>query len=480
MGKLLEGVKFTALNRLTWIVRFLCVVLTVSSWLLFGPTWSVLLCSICILGYCTASFLCYHPDAKPWRDRLDSWYEILFIWTLNYKHSKKPSDTGTQTSESQLLQQHPPSSRKDAPTAQNKKVQVHSSVACHKEAQKMIQLIMRDFIHKWYSDVTSDDEFPEDVQKILEHVALEINLRMHHIDLEEIVTEIATLVVPYLEVVNEAGTRDFNGVNIFDVNHEKCRREFESDGTVAHRALQTTGHEIRYYRQALDAVILCAFPTEYKNCDVARMFVREILLQNVIEPVLNLLCDTDFLYEAIPIILSKATPEKVERELADIQQENEELERRLNHGKLVVKIKNSSHQQNRRFHMSSTTFDQTENFGGPSSPAPNSQLPCTLSRSKTLASMPSTSTSDSRSPRRRSEAVPEHSLAGAAPPHYLTRSLPPEMIGVETISEFGSFEQVDNDVVFIQLAPIYIERSVRVVSGASSHTAYIFKVISFF
>lgn len=444
--KLLGGLKLTTLSRLTWIVRLMCFSLTASSWLLFGAGWSVLLFALCSIVYCTTSYICYHPDARSWRDSLDSFYEALFVWTLNYKHTTTP----TKPRATAGLVQDPPSPPRHAHT--NKKTQVQSSVHCHKEAQKMIQLIMRDFIHKWYGDVTNDDEFPEDVQKILEHIALEINIRLQQIDLEEIVKEIATLVVPYLEAVNEAGARDFNGVNIFDVTNDKCQREFEANQAVSHRALQTSEHEIRYYRQALDAVILCVFPTDYKNCDVARMFVREILLQNVIEPVLDLLCDTDFLYESIPIILSKASPEKVERELNIIQHENEELEKRLSHGKLVVKIR--VRQQNRRFHMSSNAFDS-----GPPSP---------VHRSRSKTHIPS-STSGSKSSH-------EHAA------RYLVRSLPPETIGVEeTGGEFEQvnkeFEQVDSDLVYVQLAPIYIDRSVRVVSGTSNHTAYIFKVI---
>lgn len=376
----------------------------------------------------------------------------------------------------------------------------------------MIQLIMQHFIHKWYNGITTNTEFPEDVQKLLEHIALEVNVRLKQIDLEEIVCEIATLVLPYLETVNEAGERDFNGVKVFDVTHEKCVLDFESNVKVEHRNLRSRDQELRYYRQALDALIQCAAPSEYAVCDPACMFVREILLTNIIEPLLDLLCDPEFLYESIPIVLSKASKEKVDQELTDIQRENEKLEKQLSRGRLMVKVDGL---QRTRFHsFSSNRFGHSFNEGSPGQQAAGQSPPTSkaspMTRPASMAVIPSIQVERIGSPHSWSlgeqdlhglgtvwnfeppQNVTTHSVplttvspqVHSSSPHLhhvvpLPASLPPESTAEKGFDVCENYydDTTNEDMVYVQLAPIYIERHVRVVSeGFSSYIAYVVKV----
>ena len=435
------------------------------------------------------------------------------MFALNYEHgsshlqppveaaSKLPTG-GVQLSSPQDSDYHPRSKGGKQPP----------SKMCHREAQKMIQLIMQHFVHDWYDGITNDVEFPEDVQKLLEHVALEVNVRVKQIDLEEIVCEIATLVLPYLEVVNEAGERDFNGVKVFDVTHEKCVRDFESNNKVEHRNLRSREQELCYYRQALDTLIQCAAPNEYTVCDPACMFVREILLDNIIEPLLDLFCNPDFLYESIPIVLSKASKEKVNQELMDIQKENEKLEKQLSRGRLMVKMDG---QQRQRFHsFSSNRFGHSFNEGSPglvypASPSSPRSRGSPMTRPVSMAVMP-TQTISRGSPRGRtlgehdlgkhiqgamwnssshditthSVPIPQVQVQPSSPRLLHTppfsASLPTTEEGIDVYDNYFDVghEEVPSepDMVYVQLAPIYIERHVRVVSGSSDYTAYVFKV----
>ena len=158
---------------------------------------------------------------------------------------------------------------------------------CHKEAQKLIQLIMKDFVQSWYTNVTSDSEFPDDAQKILEHIALEINVRLQQVDMEEAIVDVLELILPYLEVLNQVGIRNYSGMELFDVSSETCVKQFEADPRVAHYALKTTAHEQRHYRQLLDVLLQCAVPGEYSRCDVACTLIREVLITNIFNPPLR-------------------------------------------------------------------------------------------------------------------------------------------------------------------------------------------------
>lgn len=531
----MEGFQLTRLSRLLRAWQAVCILTVVLCWVLFGWFKALLLCVVSGLSYCSAAYLYYNTEARHWREQVDRWYQELFIWALGYEHLPSSSYSSQAALESSM--QLPSSLASEAGT-QNRgggssgsgKTKPQPSKVCHREAQKMIQLIMQHFVHEWYNGITDDFEFPEDVQKILEHVALEINIRMKGIELEEIVCEVAALVIPYLEAVNKAGERDLNGIKVFDVTHDNCVREFENDINVEHRCLRSREQELRYYRQALDTLIQCAVPNEYAACDPACMFIREILLANIIEPLLNLLCDPDFLYESIPVVLSKASKEKVERELADIQHENEKLEKRLSRGRLMVKMQG---QQRVRFHSFTSRFGHSFAEGSPGglyhhsplahSPHPSPPTyrrasPRHVTRPVSTLGLPSMASSrDSPrdnwrfsmqdTPREESHGVARNCLyesqdSPSLPiqipsqavqqkentPHVqLAQSLPPQYtvqgihlqedyyddVGSEEVEGAATYEP---DMVYVELPSIYIERHVRVVSGASSHIAYVFKV----
>lgn len=377
---------------------------------------------------------------------------------------------------------------------------------CHKEAQKIIQLIMRDFIYSWHTDITRDTEFPEDVQKILEHIALEINVRLQEVNLEEAVVELLELILPYLEVLNEAGIRSYNGIELFDVNTETCTKRFEANPKVAHYAVKSSAHEGRHYRQTLDALIQCAFPAEYAKCDVACTFVREILIANIVDPLFDLLCDPAFLYEAIPLILAKASPEKIYRQLDKIELENEELDRKLNRGCLIVNIKGSWGQTGRRFHTTSGRFGQGAYYGNIPSPFPSSSKKG-LARPHSIATFPHMQKTSSgiyessswltQSSQTLPRTVEEVSTEATYPPSTMSPQRLNSVVPRQTrnrdhfmydnaIIETGELPEedfaddavhnVDGEFAVVELSPIYIERHVRVDTGNNSHIAYIFKV----
>ncbi len=538
-------------NTTAFCILVLIMLVATTGWL-FGLVWTLTLCAVSGLSYCATSCLCYRPEASQWREALSEWYEKLFLWGLNYSHrtTTSPNTLGSLTNDTTVTtnvhKNHTPSLlepktsgelssgtgtlndvRPPHPNAAegggvvddaaNKSTQ--PAKKCHKEAQKIIQLLMRDFVHSWYADITSDSEFPEDAQKILEHIAIEINVRLQQVDMEESVVELLELILPYLEVLNKAGIRSYSGTELFDVNTESCEKQFEVNPKVTHYAMKSADHERRHYRQSLDALIQCAFPPEYANCDVACTFIRELLISNLFEPLFNLLCDPAFLYEAIPLILTKAPPEKISRQLDDIERENEELERTLNRGRLIVSITGSHARKKRRFYTSSGRFGHSAYYSG--IPSPTLMSPRRFSskkRSNSIAMLPNmhrTSsgiyepnttwmTQSSQSlPRQQDGSCIEDTTTDPPPssPQRFGPALPRSRVQNGTGSLYSyqnvvaesaeypeddlevdmeSFDHVVNgEYAFVQLSPIYIERHVRVDPGpgaSNPHIAYIFKV----
>ena len=267
------------------------IVTCLASFLFYGTlTAAFLFVSTCI-GYLLTSFFCFQPEGQKWRVELENLMESTFPSYL------KPTDV--------------------VPEA------VVANVKCHKEAQKIIRLIMRDFVVSWYDGLSTDKTFPEDVQRVLEHIALEVNLRLQLVDVDKMVSELVAIVIPYISVLNEVGV---HGNKEFSTRHERCVRLFENNPTVAHRALRTPDAESSHYRHLVDVAIQCCLPSEYRSCGVATIFVREVLFHKVLRSLVDLLCDPDFLMAAIPLILDKAPPERVMADLNAMAEENCELD----------------------------------------------------------------------------------------------------------------------------------------------------------
>lgn len=260
-----------------WAARGCAITAFFVCTVLYGLPLAVLLGLLASCAYCGVSYISFTLEGRQWRRALERGYDKLFtnVRGAGSFHRRRRRDNKEEEGSGIRRGQ--------------------ASLQCHKEAQKMTQLIMRDFVLEWYENASTELEFPDDCQKILEHVALEVNIRMQRIDLDEVIYELLAAILPYLEAVNRAGKVVFNGVEIFDVKHERCLRRFEETPSVSHRALRSLDAETRYYRQLLDAVIQSAIPDEYRNCDLACMFLRELLLHNILEPLLSLLCDPDFL-----------------------------------------------------------------------------------------------------------------------------------------------------------------------------------------
>lgn len=540
----------TRQRNTTVLFASLIILLFSSSQWLFGLVWTLILCAISGLSFCCCAYISYRLEAREWREKLSEWYDRLFVWGFTYSTNRHPqgnhkndhthftnshtpipsespqtSTKGELSSGVTLNDQRPPQPQAlGQETSDTEGEGLQPMHECHREAQKIIQHIMKDFIQTWYTNVTSDTEFPEDVQKILEHVALEINVRLQQIDYQESVVELLELILPYLEVLNEAGIRNLSGVKLFDVTTETCVKQFEANSKVAHYAMKSPFHEKRHYRQTMDALIQCAFPPEYAKCDVACMLVRELLITNLFEPLFQLLCDPAFLYEAIPLILTKATDEKISRQLDDIEQENQELERILSRGRLIVMM-GSQGQNKRRFYTTSGRFGQgttpspmlrKKGRGGASRPNSIAVFPHMKMTSCGVYESSSLLTQSSRTHRRHNTIAEGSNEATYPPPttspkkyrsstirerqpslaqnrdfQYLHGSaFGSDVFTTVEISEEEEEEEeeedncpdsfdnmVDADFAVVELSPIFIERHVRVEDpGAGTYIAYIFKV----
>lgn len=363
------------------------------------PTLAVVLLFVTgFLSYALVHYICYHVDGLVWRLVINRCLTSLLLPNI-------PPRTVLPFERSELV---------------------------HKEAQKLVQLILRDFITSWYYEISDNQEFPQETVRLLEHIATELQTRFQAIDVNKTILSLLPLLDPYLTALNEVGFVNERGKLTFDVCHPYCLMLFEKKPQLVHPAFKSKQTELEHLQRLADCFIFSdAIPSHYKHCDIAVQFVREVLVYRVFHPLLNLLCEPDFLLKAIPLILAKANDEKVKIIMSKIEEENKLLDTHLQQPTgLLTPYSISSLPMSVPLELESFAFTQSISY------------PWSSSNGHSL--------------------FPQHDRENA-----LTASdLPSRQL------EDTSFE----DSVFVNLPPIYISRYVRVLKGSEVHIGYIIKV----
>ena len=130
----------------------------------------------------------------------------------------------------------------------------------HREAQKLIQLIPRDFVMSWFKRMSADDEIA--ARLLLEHIAIKLNVRFQKIDISnKLHPAYVPFIDPYLMAFNDAGCVNGRSQAQFDVNHPYRLMLFENKTSVCHHpTLCKDEGEIEHTHCLVDLFIQCAVP----------------------------------------------------------------------------------------------------------------------------------------------------------------------------------------------------------------------------
>ena len=202
----------------------------------------------------------------------------------------------------------------------------HCSSAIHHESQKIIKLIVRDFVYQWSCSISQDKELVSEATKILECLSLALQLRLQNIDIKQLLVSVLPLLDQYLIVLNDVGYIEGNDKIYFDVSHHACSLHINKKVHLLHPALYSVSTEKQYLQNIVDDFVLNSVPSCYSNCDVAVQFVRDTIATKVLLPLVDLICNADFLLEFVPLVLSKPSYEKLESIRYSITQENDMMQ----------------------------------------------------------------------------------------------------------------------------------------------------------
>ena len=171
----------------------------------------------------------------------------------------------------------------------------------------LIENIIRDFIRTWYHNVGEGDDFISETRESLEMLCLEGYRRASQIDSHYLIEQVIVVFHGHLERFNKA-------MAIVKAKDPKLRLSISSSQLLCQTyksqlaceppSLSKPAAELSYLRNVIDSLLVAMIPKDTFSCDPGRFILREILTIKVVEPLVRLLTDPDWIGEAVIEVLS--------------------------------------------------------------------------------------------------------------------------------------------------------------------------------
>ncbi|XP_056329544.1 sorting nexin-19 [Danio aesculapii] len=180
------------------------------------------------------------------------------------------------------------------------------------EIQKTVGKIIRDFVTSWYSTVSLEQEFEDEVHNAMISMAMELKGRASRVDRKALSQRVL----------------DLSGCHLQGYLSAKEKQEVDKDGDLwgmysklcsPHPALQSAAVEVNYVRAIVDLLLHVLVPPPHLETRTGRFVVGELITCNVILPLMAKLSDPDWLNLLIVSIFSQSSEPAPEPELIEIQ-----------------------------------------------------------------------------------------------------------------------------------------------------------------
>ncbi|TKA57510.1 hypothetical protein B0A53_00741 [Rhodotorula sp. CCFEE 5036] len=205
-----------------------------------------------------------------------------------------------------------------AATAKKEEPSSSSSSASASDAalDSVLQLVVRDFVLKWYSPLSDSPAFPNAVELLIRDALVAVSVRVARVDWSEIlVGRILPLLTLHLEkcrvaekaVHGNGKTRDngsSGGAPLPPDSDEAdlflaTRYAQETQSKKLHPAVDTASTNSRpaedaWHRQVVESILPHILPEQEYESEAVRIMVREVVACAVMIPILETLCDPDF------------------------------------------------------------------------------------------------------------------------------------------------------------------------------------------
>jgi len=166
-----------------------------------------------------------------------------------------------------------------------------SSPKVDDELYVLISLVLRDFVKKWYNEITHDGAFIEEIVGVIAHVTRGLEERIRKVDLE------AVLLDDIPRILN-THIRDYRAASSRFQYHNLSLEEYFHH-LQPHLALESADSDL-YYRTALsEGLLALLLPCEDFRSDCERLVLREILGNIILGDAIEKLAEPWMIWEII-------------------------------------------------------------------------------------------------------------------------------------------------------------------------------------
>uniref|UniRef100_A0A673NJR9 Sorting nexin-19-like n=1 Tax=Sinocyclocheilus rhinocerous TaxID=307959 RepID=A0A673NJR9_9TELE len=181
--------------------------------------------------------------------------------------------------------------------------------------QKTVGKIIRDFVTSWYSTISKEKEFEDEVHNAMISMALELKGRVARVDRKALSQRVLDLSGCHVQCYSSAKEANKH----LGVDKDGDLWEAYSKLCPPHPALQSSAVEVNYVRAIVDLLLHVLVPPPHLETRTGRFVVGELIMCNVLLPLIAKLSDPDWLNMLIVSIFSKSSEPASEPEPVEVQ-----------------------------------------------------------------------------------------------------------------------------------------------------------------
>ncbi|XP_053502898.1 sorting nexin-19 [Ictalurus furcatus] len=175
------------------------------------------------------------------------------------------------------------------------------------EIQSTVSKIIRDFVSSWYNTVSTEPGFEDEIHDAMISMAMQLKLRAKKVDRKALTLRILDLCGCHLQcyvkakeiMAGKAGEDQ-------SVSANESVWQAYSTSCVPHPALQSSAVEVNYARAVVDLLLHVLVPPPHLETRTGRFVVCELIMCNVLLPLIAKLSDPDWLNMLIVDVFTRS------------------------------------------------------------------------------------------------------------------------------------------------------------------------------
>ncbi|XP_067900781.1 sorting nexin-14 isoform X2 [Heterodontus francisci] len=168
---------------------------------------------------------------------------------------------------------------------------------------EILELVIENFVHPWYRDLTDDEAFIDELRVTLHFFAAVLVRRAQKVDIPVLVNrKLLKAAVKHIEVISKARQK----VKHIEYLQQAALEEYGPD---LHLALRSRRDELQYLRKLTEMLFPYILPPKATECRSLTLLIQEILAGSVFLPSLDFLADPDTVNRLLLIFIDDSPPE---------------------------------------------------------------------------------------------------------------------------------------------------------------------------